>query len=200
MTNWKGFGVKRSWPNFNVLSRHSPGGTEKTTKNLSQDSWSLGRDLNPGPPEYGAGVLTTRPRRSVSPPFLENKLVYLQGTTVVVCPEADNFAVLFFHLCLGLVHFGFQDKSLYALSSPPRVLQFHLFVLLDLTILILFDDYEKLWSSSLYTFHLLLSTSTPSTLLGPGVPSTLSGWSDVLTAKMSMLVFWLVMPCALVGG
>jgi hypothetical protein len=43
-----------------------------------------------------------------------------------------------------------------------------------LTILILFGDYEKLWSSSLYTFHLLLSTSTPSTLLGPGVPSTLS--------------------------
>jgi hypothetical protein len=29
MTNWKGFGRKRSWPNFKVLSRHSPGGTEK---------------------------------------------------------------------------------------------------------------------------------------------------------------------------
>jgi hypothetical protein len=28
-------------------------------KELSQDSRSPGRDLNPGPPEYKAGVLTT---------------------------------------------------------------------------------------------------------------------------------------------
>jgi hypothetical protein len=34
--------------------------TEKTTKNLSQDSRFSGRDLNPGPPEYKAGMLTTR--------------------------------------------------------------------------------------------------------------------------------------------
>jgi hypothetical protein len=33
----------------------------KTTKTLSQDSL----DLNPGPPEYEAGVPTTRPQRSV---------------------------------------------------------------------------------------------------------------------------------------
>jgi hypothetical protein len=32
-------------------------------ENLSQDSRSLGRDLNPGPPEYEAGVLTTLPWR-----------------------------------------------------------------------------------------------------------------------------------------
>jgi hypothetical protein len=57
--NCKGFGRNRSWPNCKVLSRHSPGGTEKTTKNLNHYS----RDLNPGPPEYKAGVLTTRPRR-----------------------------------------------------------------------------------------------------------------------------------------
>jgi hypothetical protein len=41
--NWKEFGKKLSWPNFEVLSRHSPGG-------------SLGRDLNSGPSEYEAGV------------------------------------------------------------------------------------------------------------------------------------------------
>jgi hypothetical protein len=35
------------------------------TKNLSQDNWSPGRDLNPGHPEYEAGVPTSRPRRSV---------------------------------------------------------------------------------------------------------------------------------------
>jgi hypothetical protein len=33
-------------------------------KTLGQDSRSPGRDLNPGSPEYEAGVLITRPRRS----------------------------------------------------------------------------------------------------------------------------------------
>jgi hypothetical protein len=37
----------------------------KITKNLSQYSRSLGRHLNPGPPEYEAGVLTAGPQRSV---------------------------------------------------------------------------------------------------------------------------------------
>jgi hypothetical protein len=41
-------------------------GLRGTTKNLSQDSKSLDRDLNPGPPEYQVGVLTTRPRGSVT--------------------------------------------------------------------------------------------------------------------------------------
>jgi hypothetical protein len=35
----------------------------KTMKSLCQDSRSPGVDLNPGPPAYEAGVLTTRPRR-----------------------------------------------------------------------------------------------------------------------------------------
>jgi hypothetical protein len=34
-------------------------GLKKSMKNLSQDNWSLGRDLNLGIPEYEAGVLTT---------------------------------------------------------------------------------------------------------------------------------------------
>jgi hypothetical protein len=55
MLNWKGFGRKWSWPNL----RSNPGicieGLRKTTKNLSQDSWSPGRDLNTGPPKYEAG-------------------------------------------------------------------------------------------------------------------------------------------------
>jgi hypothetical protein len=41
-------------------------GLSKTTKTLSQDSRISDRDLNLGPREYGAGVLTTRPRRSVA--------------------------------------------------------------------------------------------------------------------------------------
>jgi hypothetical protein len=42
-----------------------PGGTEENHKNLSQNSWSLGQDLNQEPPEYEAGVLTTRPQHLV---------------------------------------------------------------------------------------------------------------------------------------
>jgi hypothetical protein len=34
MMNWKGVGRKRSWPNFKVLSRHSPRGTEKNQEKL----------------------------------------------------------------------------------------------------------------------------------------------------------------------
>jgi hypothetical protein len=55
---WK----KRSWRNFEVLSQDLPGGTEENHENC-RDS----RDLNPGPPEYESGVLTTGPRRSVLP-------------------------------------------------------------------------------------------------------------------------------------
>jgi hypothetical protein len=29
MMNWRGFGRKRSWPEFKVLSRYSLGGTRK---------------------------------------------------------------------------------------------------------------------------------------------------------------------------
>jgi hypothetical protein len=41
-------------------------GLTKTTRNLSQDSRPLGRDLNTGPSKYEAGVLTTQSRHSVS--------------------------------------------------------------------------------------------------------------------------------------
>jgi hypothetical protein len=41
---------------FKVLLWHLPVWTEE---NLSQDSQSLDPDLNPGPPKYKAGMLTT---------------------------------------------------------------------------------------------------------------------------------------------
>jgi hypothetical protein len=50
---------------FNVLSQHSPGGTEKNHENVSQDSRSPGRDLKLVTPGYKAGVLTNQPRCSV---------------------------------------------------------------------------------------------------------------------------------------
>jgi hypothetical protein len=65
MINWKGFGRKRSWPDFKVLFRHSPWGTEENTVNLSWDIRSPSRVLNPGPPKDEAGLFITRPRSSV---------------------------------------------------------------------------------------------------------------------------------------
>jgi hypothetical protein len=47
-----------------VLS-HLPGETEENKEDLSQDFRSLGRDLNPEPPEYEAGLLTIRPLRLI---------------------------------------------------------------------------------------------------------------------------------------
>jgi hypothetical protein len=52
MMKWQGYGRKRSWPDL----RYYPGifveGLRKTTKNLSQESRSLSRDLNSGPADY----------------------------------------------------------------------------------------------------------------------------------------------------
>jgi hypothetical protein len=55
MLNWKVFGKKWSWPNFEVLYQYSPGGTEE----LSWDSQSPCQDFNPGSPDYEADALTT---------------------------------------------------------------------------------------------------------------------------------------------
>lgn len=45
---------------FKILSWHLPRG--KTTKALSQDSRSPGQYLNLGPPEWEAGLRSTRPK------------------------------------------------------------------------------------------------------------------------------------------
>jgi hypothetical protein len=66
MINWKGFVWKRSWPNFMVLSFHSPGGTKvNQEKPQVRIASRRSRDLDPVHPDYEAGVLTTRPHRSV---------------------------------------------------------------------------------------------------------------------------------------
>jgi hypothetical protein len=65
MMNWEDCVRKRSWLNLKALSPHLPGRIEETTKNFSQDSRSPGRYLNPGPHEYKARLLTTRPWLSV---------------------------------------------------------------------------------------------------------------------------------------
>jgi hypothetical protein len=45
---------------FKVLSRYLPGRTEKTMKGLIHVNRSSGRDANPEPLEYEAGVLTAK--------------------------------------------------------------------------------------------------------------------------------------------
>jgi hypothetical protein len=61
MMNWK---LLEAWLNLRYYPGMS-GGTEKNTENLSQDSRSPRRYLNPGPHEYEAVLLTTLPQRSV---------------------------------------------------------------------------------------------------------------------------------------
>jgi hypothetical protein len=48
-----------AWPNLRYYPGICPEGLRKNTKTLSQDSRSPGRNLNPGPSESEAGVLTT---------------------------------------------------------------------------------------------------------------------------------------------
>jgi hypothetical protein len=61
MMKWEGL----EGSSHGLILRYYPGicleGLSKSMKNLCQDSWSPGLDLNPGPPEYEAGVLTIRP-------------------------------------------------------------------------------------------------------------------------------------------
>jgi hypothetical protein len=64
--NWKGCGRKSSWPNLWYYPGICLEGLRKTMKNLSQNSRCPNRYLNPGPPEYEAGVLTTQPRGLVT--------------------------------------------------------------------------------------------------------------------------------------
>lgn len=51
--NWKRHGRKLPWPSLRYQTGIRPEGLrKKTTKNLSLDSQSPRRDLNPGPPKY----------------------------------------------------------------------------------------------------------------------------------------------------
>jgi hypothetical protein len=48
LMNWKVFSRKRSWSNYKVLFRHSPGETEENHENLNHDSRSPGPIIEPG--------------------------------------------------------------------------------------------------------------------------------------------------------
>jgi hypothetical protein len=89
MMNWRGFGRKLSWPNFMVLSWHSPGGTEKPWKTSIRIAGRQGREINPGPSELKVGVLTTRQQRSVTNVKSFNKQNIMQmklvGMSTIFC-------------------------------------------------------------------------------------------------------------------
>jgi hypothetical protein len=58
--NLEGYGMKQSWPNLRYYPGFCLEGLRKIRKTLSgEDSRSSGRYLNPGPPEFEAGVITT---------------------------------------------------------------------------------------------------------------------------------------------
>jgi hypothetical protein len=44
-----------------VVQFKAPGGTKENYENANQDRRPPGRNLNLGPPEHKAGILTTRP-------------------------------------------------------------------------------------------------------------------------------------------
>jgi hypothetical protein len=86
--------LKRIWneavvAQFKVKSQHLPGGTEKTHKNFIYDNPSPGRDLNPGPSEYEAGVFTNQPRRSV--PHCISKYSNIMVTVITVTYFTDAY-------------------------------------------------------------------------------------------------------------
>jgi hypothetical protein len=61
----KGYGRKRSWPNLTTIPALVCREWGKA-RNLSRNRLFSCRDLNPRPHEHEAGMLTTRPRHSVS--------------------------------------------------------------------------------------------------------------------------------------
>jgi hypothetical protein len=63
----------------------------KTTENLSEVIQSPGRHLSPGPSEYEAGVLTTRPGRSICEAwnYMEAR-VFCDGTRRDAVPEVAS--------------------------------------------------------------------------------------------------------------
>jgi hypothetical protein len=72
--SWKVCERNRSRPNLRNYTDICLEVLRKTTKDFCQDIRSPGRDLNPGPPEYEAGMLTTWPRHSIPPHIMSGKV------------------------------------------------------------------------------------------------------------------------------
>jgi hypothetical protein len=101
--NWKQREKKSSRTNFRYYNGMYLEGLRETAKNLFQDIRSAGRDLNPGPPEYEAGVLTTRPRHSLRTFIAMNNFSSLQVSKSPLSTRVSNktrtFSPLFSPFC-----------------------------------------------------------------------------------------------------
>jgi hypothetical protein len=86
--NWKGFGRKWVWP----ISSYCPSihleVQKETTK--TQNNWSPSQDMNLGPTEHEAGVLTTRPRHLVSRASNDVKMYTMKPLSIVSEGTAEN--------------------------------------------------------------------------------------------------------------
>jgi hypothetical protein len=74
ISEWLWIGKDFAGSGRGLILRYYPGirlvGLRKTTtKEPIRIASRRGRELNPGPPQYEVGVLTTQPRRSVMVPF-----------------------------------------------------------------------------------------------------------------------------------
>jgi len=76
-------------------------GLEKTTKNLSQNSRSPGQDLNPGPFQYEAGVLSTRLWRSANQCVEPWHQTHIMGCNQ--CPVCTSFTRV---ACITMSKYG----------------------------------------------------------------------------------------------
>jgi hypothetical protein len=117
MMNWNGRGRKRPWVNTKVLSQHLLEELRESTRDLSYYIGYLGRDLNPPPDE--AGVLTTRPRRSVSVLFISWTLCQIRLFEFILGGGSLNFVMYF-------VGGGASYKSLGTSFYPLPSFQYHL--------------------------------------------------------------------------
>jgi hypothetical protein len=88
--NWKGDGRKRLWTNLSYYPCINLEGLRKTIKSLNQENRFPSRDLSPGPPEYEAGVLTTRPLHSITLlTIFPIKLLPRYFSLEAYCPDAS---------------------------------------------------------------------------------------------------------------
>jgi hypothetical protein len=86
---------------FVVLSRHSPGGREKSTKSLSHDSPCSGRGSKWAPPEYKSKALSLQPTCSSTPYTFIYKYQRFGGTCCLHLQGGSVVTVALATKCLG---------------------------------------------------------------------------------------------------
>jgi hypothetical protein len=79
--------------------------TEENHENLTQNSWFLGRDLNPAPPKYKAGEQTALQQRSASTVKMEDTYFSKPLVTIYKVYWVLTYKALYphFHECENLI-------------------------------------------------------------------------------------------------